>query len=54
MVSGSLYGGAEKREVKVFRFVTADSIEEKVVERAELKLQMDFAVIQVTKPDTTA
>ena len=36
----------QKKEVKVFRFVTADSIEEKVVERAELKLQMDFAVIQ--------
>jgi len=36
----------QKREVKVFRFVTQDSIEEKVVERAELKLQMDFAVIQ--------
>ena len=36
----------QKREVKVFRFVTVDSIEEKVVERAELKLQMDFAVIQ--------
>jgi len=36
----------QKREVKVFRFVTQDSIEEKVLERAELKLQMDFAVIQ--------
>uniref|UniRef100_A0A7S0IUA5 Uncharacterized protein n=1 Tax=Calcidiscus leptoporus TaxID=127549 RepID=A0A7S0IUA5_9EUKA len=36
----------QKKEVKVFRFVTADSIEEKVVERAELKLQMDYAVIQ--------
>ena len=36
----------QKREVKVFRFCTADSIEEKVIERAELKLQMDFAVIQ--------
>lgn len=36
----------QKKEVKVLRFVTADSIEEKVVERAELKLQMDFAVIQ--------
>jgi len=36
----------QKREVKVFRFVTQESIEEKVVERAELKLQMDFAVIQ--------
>jgi SWI/SNF-related matrix-associated actin-dependent regulator of chromatin subfamily A member 5 len=36
----------QKKEVKVFRFVTQDSIEEKVVERAELKLQMDFAVIQ--------
>jgi len=36
----------QKREVKVFRFCTQDSIEEKVIERAELKLQMDFAVIQ--------
>ena len=36
----------QKKEVKVFRFVTADSIEEKVVERAEQKLQMDAAVIQ--------
>jgi len=36
----------QRREVKVFRFVTHESIEEKVVERAELKLQMDFAVIQ--------
>jgi SWI/SNF-related matrix-associated actin-dependent regulator of chromatin subfamily A member 5 len=36
----------QKKEVKVFRFVTQDSIEEKVTERAELKLQMDFAVIQ--------
>ena len=36
----------QTKEVKVFRFVTADSIEEKVVERAELKLQMDFAIIQ--------
>ena len=36
----------QRKEVKVFRFVTAESIEEKVVERAELKLQMDFAVIQ--------
>ncbi|KAL1510237.1 hypothetical protein AB1Y20_006563 [Prymnesium parvum] len=36
----------QTKEVKVFRFVTQDSIEEKVVERAELKLQMDFAVIQ--------
>jgi len=36
----------QKKEVKVFRFVTQDSIEEKVVERAEQKLQMDAAVIQ--------
>ncbi|EOD18155.1 hypothetical protein EMIHUDRAFT_447960 [Emiliania huxleyi CCMP1516] len=36
----------QKKEVKVFRFVTQDSIEEKVVERAEQKLQMDYAVIQ--------
>ena len=36
----------QKKEVKVFRFVTVDSIEEKVVERAEQKLQMDAAVVQ--------
>ena len=36
----------QRKEVKVFRFVTEDSIEEKVLERAELKLQMDFAIIQ--------
>jgi len=36
----------QKKEVRVFRFVTEDSIEEKVVERAEMKLQMDASVIQ--------
>ena len=36
----------QKKEVKVFRFVTVDSIEEKVLERAERKLQMDYAVVQ--------
>jgi len=36
----------QTKDVKVFRFVTGDSIEEKVIERAELKLQMDSAIIQ--------
>jgi SWI/SNF-related matrix-associated actin-dependent regulator of chromatin subfamily A member 5 len=32
--------------VKVFRFVTARSVEEKIIERADRKLFLDAAVIQ--------
>lgn len=36
----------QKKPVKVYRLVTQDSVEEKVVERAELKLRLDKLVIQ--------
>lgn len=36
----------QTKEVKVFRFVTEGTIEEKVVERAEMKLHLDALVIQ--------
>eukprot|EP01113_Clastostelium_recurvatum_P018618 TRINITY_DN2193_c2_g2_i5.p1 TRINITY_DN2193_c2_g2~~TRINITY_DN2193_c2_g2_i5.p1 ORF type:complete len:1016 (+),score=384.23 TRINITY_DN2193_c2_g2_i5:316-3363(+) len=36
----------QTQEVRVFRLVTSNSIEEKVVERAEFKLNMDAKVIQ--------
>lgn len=36
----------QKKPVRVFRFVTENTVEEKVVERAEAKLQLDALVIQ--------
>lgn len=36
----------QKREVSVFRFCTANSIEEKVIEKAYRKLKLDALVIQ--------
>jgi SWI/SNF-related matrix-associated actin-dependent regulator of chromatin subfamily A member 5 len=36
----------QKKEVRVFRFITEGSIEEKVIERADRKLFLDAAVIQ--------
>ncbi|KAG8457743.1 hypothetical protein KFE25_005756, partial [Diacronema lutheri] len=36
----------QKKQVNVYRLMVADSIEEKMIERAELKLRMDAAVIQ--------
>lgn len=36
----------QKKQVFVFRFVTDDSIEEKVIERAASKLRLDQLVIQ--------
>jgi SWI/SNF-related matrix-associated actin-dependent regulator of chromatin subfamily A member 5 len=36
----------QKKPVRVFRLVTEDSIEEKIVERAEKKLFLDAAIIQ--------
>ncbi|XP_068081642.1 chromatin-remodeling complex ATPase chain Iswi isoform X2 [Anabrus simplex] len=34
------------KEVKVFRFITENTVEEKIVERAEVKLRLDKLVIQ--------
>lgn len=36
----------QKKQVRVFRFITKDSIEETIDERAEFKLQLDRSVIQ--------
>ena len=36
----------QKKQVRVFRFVTEKSVEEKIVERAERKLYLDAVVIQ--------
>ena len=36
----------QKKQVRVFRFVTEQSVEEKMIERAEIKLRLDKIVIQ--------
>jgi len=36
----------QKKQVHVFRFVTEQSVEEKMIERAEMKLRLDQVVIQ--------
>ena len=36
----------QKKEVNVYRFVTSDSVEEKIVERAQQKLKLDAMVVQ--------
>eukprot|EP00750_Incisomonas_marina_P004267 INCI13456.10.p1 GENE.INCI13456.10~~INCI13456.10.p1 ORF type:complete len:950 (-),score=209.41 INCI13456.10:1722-4571(-) len=36
----------QKKQVRIFRFVTEDSVEEKIIERAERKLYTDAVVIQ--------
>lgn len=36
----------QKKQVKVFRFVTENTVEERIVERAEIKLRLDTVVIQ--------
>ncbi|XP_055902987.1 chromatin-remodeling complex ATPase chain Iswi isoform X2 [Eupeodes corollae] len=36
----------QKKQVRVFRFITENTVEEKIVERAEVKLRLDKMVIQ--------
>jgi SWI/SNF-related matrix-associated actin-dependent regulator of chromatin subfamily A member 5 len=36
----------QKKQVQVFRFVTEDTVEERILERAEMKLHLDNIVIQ--------
>lgn len=36
----------QKKQVQVFRFVTENTIEEKIIEKAEIKLRLDAMVIQ--------
>lgn len=36
----------QKKQVRVFRFITEGAVEEKIVERADRKLYLDAVVIQ--------
>ncbi len=36
----------QKKQVRVFRFITENTVEERIVERAEIKLRLDRLVIQ--------
>jgi SWI/SNF-related matrix-associated actin-dependent regulator of chromatin subfamily A member 5 len=36
----------QKKQVRVFRFVTQNTVEEKIIERAERKLYLDAVIIQ--------
>ncbi|XP_063696190.1 chromatin-remodeling complex ATPase chain Iswi [Culicoides brevitarsis] len=36
----------QKKQVRVFRFITENTVEEKIIERAEVKLRLDKLVIQ--------
>lgn len=36
----------QKKQVRVFRFITENTVEEKIIERAEIKLRLDKLVIQ--------
>lgn len=36
----------QKKEVRVFRFITENTVEERIVERAEMKMRLDRLVIQ--------
>jgi len=39
----------QKKQVKVFRFVTENTVDEKIIEKAEIKLKLDRMVIQQGK-----
>ena len=39
----------QKKQVRVFRLVTEKSVEERIIERAEMKLRLDAVVIQVCR-----
>jgi len=36
----------QTKQVKIFRFITENTIEERIIERAEMKLRLDRVVIQ--------
>ena len=40
----------QTKQVKVFRFITEHTVEERIVERAEMKLRLDTVVIQQGNP----
>ena len=41
----------QKKQVRVFRFITEHTVEERIVEKAEMKLRLDNVVIQQGKHD---
>jgi len=43
----------QTKVVRVFRFITENTVEERIVERAEMKLRLDNVVIQQGKFYTT-
>lgn len=43
----------QKKQVKIYRFITEDSVEEKVIDRATQKLRLDQLVIQQGRAATT-
>jgi SWI/SNF-related matrix-associated actin-dependent regulator of chromatin subfamily A member 5 len=36
----------QKKQVRVFRFITEKTVEERIIEKAEMKLRLDSVVIQ--------
>ncbi len=36
----------QKKQVRVFRMITENTVEERIIERAEMKLRLDAIVIQ--------
>ena len=40
----------QTKTVRVFRFITDNTVEERIVERAEMKLRLDSIVIQQGEP----
>lgn len=40
----------QQKQVRVFRFITENTVEERIVERAEMKLRLDSIVIQQGNP----
>ncbi|VDK31248.1 unnamed protein product [Anisakis simplex] len=36
----------QKKQVRVFRFITESTVDERIIERAEMKLRLDSIVIQ--------
>lgn len=36
----------QKKQVRVFRFITESTVDERIIERAEMKLHLDSIVIQ--------
>ena len=42
----------QQKQVKVFRLITENTVEDRIVERAEMKLKLDNVVIQQGNPSS--